>query len=204
MESTPKARSLSSPRNGKESARMADKSVPVELLRRVLRYEGGELFWMARPIEYFKSSNSCAIWNSRHAGKEAGSLCNISGGVRCVVRIFGQSYLRYRVVWAIVNGRWPDCMIDHINHVTTDDRIENIREASRSQNNWNSIGSRYNTSGFKGVYWHKGAMKWAAHIKKGGKRKHLGLFPSPEDAHSAYCEAAKVMHGEFACYGGVS
>jgi hypothetical protein len=55
-----------------------------------------------------------------------------------------------------------------------------------------------NTSGFKGVTWHNVNLQWQARIAVGGKRKSLGYFNTPEEAHKAYCKAAKAHFGEFA------
>lgn len=58
-----------------------------------------------------------------------------------------------------------------------------------------------NNSGFKGVAWSKAAGKWQAYITANRKRRHLGLFDTPEDGYAAYCESARKLHGEFANFG---
>jgi hypothetical protein len=88
--------------------------------------------------------------------------------------------------------------LDHENGDTLDNRRENIRVCTRSQNNWNSRIGVSNTSGFKGVYWHKGHRKWGASIGLNGRNKHLGYFESPTDAAKAYDDAARTVAGEFA------
>ena len=87
---------------------------------------------------------------------------------------------------------------DHINHNTLDNRDENLRIATRSENGRNRGANANNTTGFKGVTWDKDRMKWRARIMLNRKMIHLGLFVTPEAAHSAYCEAAKQYHGDFA------
>jgi hypothetical protein len=88
--------------------------------------------------------------------------------------------------------------IDHQNGNGLDNRRENLRIATNAQNLFNRGPQRNNSSGFKGVCFHKQAQKWKAEIAFRGQRKHLGLFTTPEDAHAAYIAAATQLHGEFA------
>lgn len=100
----------------------------------------------------------------------------------------------------IVNAKKGE-LVDHKNHCTLDNRRFNLRVCTRSENCRNSIKPSTNKSGFKGVFWEKCAGKWRARIMSEGKKIHLGLFESPSEAHLAYCEAAKKLHGEFANFG---
>ena len=88
--------------------------------------------------------------------------------------------------------------VDHDNGNGLDNRGCNLRLANRSQNSANAQLSRANTSGYKGVCWHKKAEKWIAHIKVNGKGIYLGLFLVKEDAARAYNAAALRYFGEFA------
>jgi hypothetical protein len=106
----------------------------------------------------------------------------------------------HRVVWALVNGQAPDCDIDHVNGVRSDNRIVNLRLASRSENISNARNAAVGVSGYRGVVWKQKAAKWAAQIKKDGKRFHLGLFEDPRAAHQAYVAASIELHGEFSVY----
>lgn len=89
--------------------------------------------------------------------------------------------------------------LDHKNNITKDCRKENLRPATRSQNGQNQPAFINNTSGFKGVNFHKGSKKWHARIRANGTRYHLGDFNSAEEAHEAYKKAAVKYFGEFAC-----
>jgi hypothetical protein len=91
--------------------------------------------------------------------------------------------------------------VDHINGNTLDNRVENLRFASPSQNGMNAKLSKANTSGFKGVTFNKRKEKWMAQIRFDGKNQFLGYFYTPEEAHTAYCEAATRLCGEFANFG---
>ena len=117
------------------------------------------------------------------------------------IAVDGRSYLAHRLVWLIVFGRWPEQLIDHINGDGLDNRIANLRECTPSQNMYNMRLRANNTSGFKGVYPTKKSGRFAAQIKRNGKNKYLGTFDSAQEAHTAYCEAADELHGEFANYG---
>jgi hypothetical protein len=110
----------------------------------------------------------------------------------------GKTYQCHRLAWFYVYGEWPKYQIDHINGIRDDNRIANLRLATPSQNLQNRPAPSSNTSGFKGVAWHKGARKWQAYISLNSKRMYLGLFSTKEDAYSAYCTAAIKHHGEFA------
>jgi hypothetical protein len=129
------------------------------------------------------------------AGKRAGSS-NGCGYLR--IRVDGQRYLAHRLAWLHVHGVWPSDQIDHVNTDRADNRIANLRDASRSQNHANTPLSRANTSGFKGVYWAPHTARWRAAIKVNGKKRHLGYFYSANDAALAYEAAANKMFGEFA------
>lgn len=93
----------------------------------------------------------------------------------------------------------PDGMdVDHRDSDGLNNSRTNLRLATRSQNKFNSRMSASNTSGYKGVSWHKRQKKWNAYICVNCKLMHLGSFDSPEDAADAYDKAAIQYHGEFA------
>ena len=90
---------------------------------------------------------------------------------------------------------------DHINGNRLDNRKENLRICSKSENNRNRNIGKDNTSGYKGVSWNGSANKWQSRIRINGKQKHLGLFTCPKEAHEAYKKAAMKNHGLFANFG---
>ena len=96
-------------------------------------------------------------------------------------------------------------MIDHINHDTLDNRRENLRVCSRSQNCMNSIKKVRNgksTSKYKGVYFHEN--RWVAYIYNNKKQVRIGIFDKEEDAALAYNKKANEIQGEFALLNEVS
>lgn len=176
---------------------------PVEIVRQSLRYEDGRLFWLERPRSHFASVGSWHSFNSKHSGKEAGrSHLSRGGYFKWIVRCSGIEIGRSGIVWALHHGAWPVCELDHKDRDSLNDRIENLRLATRTQNNANKAKSIANTSGFKGVSWHSEKRRWVASIRIDGRATHLGYFDRPEDAHVAYAEAVRRVHGEFACDGG--
>jgi len=89
--------------------------------------------------------------------------------------------------------------VDHVNGVRDDNSIRNLRVANRRQNACNRrLLLKNNTSGHRGVSWHKRAGKWMSSINHKGKTTYLGLFTSIESASKAYDNAAFEMHGNFA------
>jgi len=101
----------------------------------------------------------------------------------------------------LVMNAQPGEQVDHIHHLTLDNRKSELRLCTRSQNQCNTGKHADNTSGYKGVGWHKHNQKWEAQIALDGKKKHLGYFGTPELAHAAYCKAAHELHGDFANFG---
>lgn len=109
--------------------------------------------------------------------------------------INNKKYLAHRLAWLYSYGEMPEGNIDHIDGDGLNNRISNLRECNQSQNAANSKGKNGEV-GMKGVI--KQAGKFRARIKVAGKSKHLGYFSTAEQAHQAYCEAAKQEFGEFA------
>lgn len=87
---------------------------------------------------------------------------------------------------------------DHINGDTLDNRKQNLREATISQNNMNKGNQRNNTSGYKGVCWNIVHNKFYAYITLNRKRISLGYFKCAKQAAQAYNEDAVKLHGDFA------
>lgn len=111
------------------------------------------------------------------------------------ISLFGKSFYLHRIAWLVVHGRWPTELIDHINGNRSDNRIENLRECSEAENrqNWRQPKSN-NPHKLIGVNWHKAARKYTAQIQINRKQKHLGLFETAEEAHSAYLAAKRSLH----------
>lgn len=167
---------------------MTDKNLPsIDYLHKRLRYEPetGKLFW--RDCEEMPE-----WWRARYAGKEAFTADN-GKGYRIGV-IDDLRFKAHRVIWAIHYGEWPIDQIDHINGVRDDNRISNLRVATRQENGRNASMYRSNTSGVCGVHWRKANGKWTAQITIDGRVKHLGYFTTIEAAAAARAVASR-QHG---------
>lgn len=129
----------------------------------------------------------------RKAGDEAGF--NNNGYLR--IRINKEVVAAHRLAWFIVHNDDPLELIDHINGIKTDNRIENLRLATYSQNSMNSKVNSLNTSGIKGVMWSERKKRWLALGKINGKKIQIGSFSNINDAANAYRQFAEKNHGEF-------
>lgn len=113
------------------------------------------------------------------------------------VHLKEKTYRVHRIVFLICKGYLPH-MIDHINGIKHDNRIENLREASDAQNQHNTTKRKNNTSGEKNVYWEATRKKWRVDIRIGEKRsKTIGRFDSLEAAELASILAREKYHGDF-------
>ena len=143
----------------------------------------GEFTWLMNPAR------------SRLVGEIAGNV-NKRGYVS--IWIDGFHFSAHRLAWAMSNGEWPLLDIDHINENKSDNRICNLRHASRSENMFNRGKNKNNTSGMKGVTFCKGTGMWRAKMMISRKSMTIGRFKSIEEASVAYFEKAKELRGEFA------
>ncbi len=153
--------------------------VSVDELRRILSYspETGEF-----------------CWKIARTGKPPKQFGVLASNGYLLTRINYKKYLLHRLAWAHTYGYWPET-VDHINRDKTDNRIANLREATRSQNLANrTVRAK---SGYKGVVRIKG--RYRAGITIGGKSHYLGLYLTPEEAHARYAEEARKVFGEFSC-----
>lgn len=127
-------------------------------------------------------------------GSAAGAM-NASGYI--VIGIGGKIYYAHRLAFIYMTGNAPE-IIDHKDGDRANNSWSNLREATSQQNVLNAKLAVNNTSGFKGVSWHRGAGKWSAYIILNERKRHLGLFDNPEHAHDAYLAAARHAQPEFA------
>ena len=111
-----------------------------------------------------------------------------------LICVDGRRYMAHRLAWLYHYGEWPNGDLDHINEVKDDNRISNLREATRAQNMQNVRKHKHNTSGHKGVSWMPTRRKWRAYIFVNYSQKHIGLFNSLEEARDARVSAEMRLH----------
>lgn len=134
-------------------------------------------------------------WNGRFAGRQAG--CINAAGYR-VLMIDGQYYLAHRVARAIIDGRWPNGQVDHIDGCRSNNRSANLRIVTQPENCWNAKRRRDNSSGCKGVSWSSSIRKWRVRLTINGERILVGTFDNLASAISAAGNAREKLHGQFA------
>ncbi len=139
--------------------------------------------------------------DSRTGRHKAGTRSGARAGRYSTIWIDNRPYLMHRVAWVWMTGLWPKHQIDHKNLDGHDNRWDNLREATGSQNGMNRRG--HSKSGAKGVYYQTnkqkcGSTPWKVSISKNGERYHVGLFKTFGEAKAAHQAAAIALHGEYA------
>lgn len=164
---------------------MSNEPLTADRLRYLLIYcrHTGEFVWRAT--------------QKQTAGKTAG-YANDRGYIH--IKVDRVMHLAHRLAWLYVHGVMPSMHIDHINRKVDDNRIENLREATRSQNGANRPHQPSNKFGLKGVSSTKNG-KFAASIRVSGRSYHIGTFATPDLAHAAYLNRAQSEFGEFSSPG---
>lgn len=158
-------------------------------LKQIFDYEAvqGVLVWRSADETLLFLGQTQA---KRQAGKHAGTINKMKGGHRRQVMYKRKSYVHARLVWIWHNGPIPEGkLIDHINRNSLDDRIENLRLASKSENCRNNSG--------RGYFWNTSANKWQVKVGANGKSHSGGYFHSEIEAVQAAKLLKKRLHGEF-------
>lgn len=140
-------------------------------------------------IDYFYYNDGELYW--KHNNKIAGSINNTG---YYTVGLNNHYYIKHKIIYAIFNNNDYPEMVDHIDRDNSNNKIENLRKCNKSLNEANTGPRCTNTTGYKGVSFHKQARKFRAFLQQ----KHLGLFETAELAASAYNDAAYKAYGEFA------
>lgn len=112
------------------------------------------------------------------------------------VGIYGKRHMFHRLAWFYITKEWPKNEIDHINGIRDDNRICNLREADRGENNRNCKIRKDNTTGVKGVSLKRG--KYCARVRINGVRKWIGEFHTIEEAAKAVALVRDDLHQDFA------
>lgn len=151
-----------------------------EFLRDVLDYNAdtGFLFW--------KDTEEVRRTPARVVGAQAFQAKTAKGYYRG--GLFGRNVMAHRVVWKWHHGTEPP-EIDHIDGNPSNNKIDNLRAATRQENVRNTRIRKNNKSGTQGVYWHSQKGRWVANIRDGGRQLELGCFVEKAEAIRARREA---------------
>lgn len=186
-----KKKRRSSPKMVLESEGQKFNVLPIRTLKEAIDYhpDTGRMFWMVERRSGKHKTVVCA--------RPGDEIRNVTAKGYLVVVFDGVRIPAHRVAYALYHGRWPSGFIDHINCKKDDNRIENLRDATRSQNGGNLRAPRTNTTGFKGVS-KIASGRFKASITENGQSRQIGIFDTAEEAASAYRGEATRIFGEFA------
>lgn len=159
-------------------------TITQQQLRELLHYdpETGLFHWLV------------CLSNRAPAGSVAGRKAKAEPYLQ--ISIHGKQYRAHRLAWLYVHGEFPK-FVDHRNGLKTDNRLVNLRPASKRENAWNAGLSRRNKSGAKGVSWSDRDQKWIAQICVDGRQTRIGAFEDVDAAALAYAGVAEPLHREF-------
>jgi HNH endonuclease/AP2 domain len=150
---------------------MASKNtLTADELRALVVYRDGFLFWR-NPTG--KAKRGPLGWPAGLAG-------------RLQMEIRGTAHYVHRLVWLYHYGTWPTEQIDHANGDNTDNRIENLREATNGENCQNQR--------HRGVTFEARNGRWRARIMVDNKSTSLGYFATESEALDAYAQAKQRLH----------
>lgn len=180
---------------------MTPTPLPMTIIRESLEVDESTpsgLRWKPRPRSHFPTTRGSRIFNSKHANQPAGYPIKQPCGIRYMVRIGSLKFPASRIVFALASGEdaWPH-EVDHRDGDTSNNKPENLRAATRSENASNKKAGRSNSSGVIGVTLCRRTGKWMAQIGKDQKNIFLGRFTLLEDAAKARATAEASIHGEF-------
>lgn len=158
-----------------------DSTINQDLLHKYFYYYNGNIYWK---ISYGsrKINTKCGCLDEK--GYEYTMFC-------------GKNLKNHRIIFMMFHGYLPK-VVDHINGIKNDNRIENLRAATKSQNGFNSKISKANKSGVKGVSWDKKRKKWKVQISINCKNKCIGRYDDLELAELVATEARDKYYGKFA------
>ena len=153
-----------------------------ELAHSLFEYKDGDLYWKENPGPQKRDSLKTGC---------------VGAGGYIYTNYKKTQYKHHRLIFLMHHGYLPE-MVDHIDGDKTNNRIENLRACTRTQNLLNSKKPVSNTSGIKNVWWRKTRGKWEVKFKVNKVVKYFGLYDDLELAELVAIEARNKYHGEFA------
>lgn len=153
--------------------------IDFNLINQTFAYKNGNLY---RKMKTSKTLKKC-------------EFCRKDGYLQ--VQINRKKYLAHRIIFFMFYGYLP-LIVDHIDNNPLNNNISNLRATNRYGNTRNAKIPKTNTSGYKGVSWHKRVGKWRTQIRINNKTKNLGYFDDVELAGLVAEEARQKYYKEFA------
>lgn len=160
---------------------MADQIISQDLLQSIFEYKDGKLHWKISPANNVKIDDLAGSIDSHGYSQ---------------IKIKQKLYLTHRLIFLMFKGYLPK-YIDHADGNRLNNKIENLREATFSQNQHNRKVGKNNTSGVKGVIWIKKQKKWSVRFKVDGKQKHFGCYKDIDYARFVVNAMRHKYHKEF-------
>ena len=152
------------------------------LVQQLFDYKDGCLYWKESPSKSVRAGSLAGTSNHRGYWK---------------TRIHGKYYGNHRLIFMHFNGYVPN-YVDHIDGNTSNNRIENLRDSTPTQNQLNSRLHKNNTSGAKGVVWSRRMNKWFVQLKVNGTQKYFGSYKDIDYAKFIADAMRYKYHKEFA------
>lgn len=162
-----------------------EEQITQELLKQHLEYRNGHLWWI-KPT----------AWRVK-IGQQFGT-CQNSGYRAGMLK--GKLHYEHRLIWLYIHGIWPKEHIDHINGIKDDNRIENLRECTVQQNQFNKKSKKDSSSKYKGVHWCKRDKRWVAQYRYKSKQYRVGYYECEVEAAEDYRKATEHLHRDYANY----
>jgi HNH endonuclease/AP2 domain len=171
--------------------------IPLSYIKSIVKIDSSSpsgLTWLSRDDKKWSFKFANQTVGSKHANK-----CGYEKWTTIIYYNSKACNLKCsRIIFLLHKGYLTkDKIIDHIDNNSLNNKIENLREGTRSQNQHNSKLPKNNTSGYKGVIFHKASGKWRVRIKMHGKEHYFGMYVNKEDAIKVAIAARKKLHGEF-------
>lgn len=153
-------------------------------------------------LNYVYNPNDGLIYYAKWPGMQVATYVNSNGYCRLTVAT-NKKYYVHQLAYLFMLGTLPPkgFHIDHIDGDKLNNKWDNLRLATPSQNSFNSKIHIDNTSGVKGVSWQSSCNKWKASIKVNGNVFNLGTFATKDQAIAAVKKLRDLLHGEFANHG---
>ena len=150
-----------------------------------------------RKLLHYDPKTGAFTWRQRRNGVKPDRSAGFVGSHGYVsIHIGKKGYQAHRLAWLYLTGTFPARQIDHRDLDRTNNRWDNLREAEPFQNCANRRVRADSSTGIKGI--RAKGNKWRAFLSIKGKKRGLGYFDTPEEAHQAYIAAARQAHEQFA------